>query len=69
MIVTSRFGGGWRRSVALVLLAMFGLPAIGYSADTSTMVAEGRQAYDAKDYARARELFEEACNRPWIPVR
>ena len=62
MIVASHFGGAWRRSVALLLVAVFGLPAIGYSAEPSAMVSEGIKAYQAKDYARARTLFDQACN-------
>ncbi|MEE9254108.1 MAG: hypothetical protein V3U43_04185 [Pseudomonadales bacterium] len=62
MIMTARFGGAWRRSVVLLLVALFGLPATGYSADPSAMVSEGIKAYQAKDYARARTLFDQACN-------
>ena len=49
MIVTSHFGGAWRRSVALLLVAVFGLPAVSYSADPSAMLSEGRTALKAKD--------------------
>ena len=61
MIMTFHIGGARRLSVALLLVALFGLPAVGYSADPSAMVAEGVKAYQAKDYARARTLFDEAC--------
>ncbi len=61
MIMTFHFGGAWRRSVALLCVALFVLPAVGYSADTSSMVSEGDEAYTAKDYARARALYDQAC--------
>ncbi len=63
MIMTFHFGGAWRRSVALLFVALFVLPAVGYSADTSSMALEGGEAYKAKDYARARELYDQACER------
>ncbi len=61
MIMTARFGGAWRRSVVLLILALFALPATGYSAEPSAMVSEGIKAYQAKDYARARTLYDQAC--------
>ncbi len=61
MIMTFHFGGAWRRSVALLFVALFVLPAVGYSADTSSMVSKGNKAYKAKHYARARALFDQAC--------
>ena len=48
-------------SVALLFVALFGLPAVGYSADTRSMVLKGNRAYKAKHYARARALFDRAC--------
>ena len=51
---TMRSRRGWsRRSLAL--------PAVCYGADPSSIFAEGKAAYDAHDYARARALYEQAC--------
>jgi hypothetical protein len=61
MILTSHFGGAWRLSVALLLVAVFRLPTVGYSAEPSAMVSEGVEAYQAKDFARARALYDQAC--------
>lgn len=47
--------------MALLFLAFFVLPAVGYGADTSSMVSEGIEAYEARDYARARSLYDQAC--------
>ncbi len=61
MIMTFHFGGASRRSVALLFLAFFVLPAVGYGADPSSMGLEGYKAYKAKDYVRARALYDQAC--------
>ena len=55
------FGGASRRGVVLLLLGLFVLPAVGYSADPYSLVLEGYEAYEAKDYARARARFDQAC--------
>ena len=47
--------------MALLFVALFGLSAVGYSADTRSMVLKGNKAYKAKHYARARALFDRAC--------
>ncbi len=60
MIVTFHFNETWRSSVALLFLAFFVLPAVGYGADPSSMALEGKKAYKAKDYARARALYDQA---------
>ena len=65
MIMTSHFGGAWRRSVVLLFVALFGLPAVGYGAGTSFVFSKGYKAYEAKDYARARTLFDQACKSGW----
>ena len=52
MIMTFHFDGASRRGVVLLLLALFVSPAVGYSADPSSMVSEGYGAYEARDYAQ-----------------
>ena len=61
----------WYRKLALVFLAVFLAPAAAYSADTGSglsdeqrahfMNLEGVGAYNSKNYARARTLFDQAC--------
>ena len=43
------------------LLAFLCVLTNGYGADTDSMVQEGRNAYKAKEYDRARALFDQAC--------
>ena len=61
MIMRFHFVGASGRGVVLLLLALFVPLAVGYSADTSSMVSEGYEAYEARDYARVRALFDQAC--------
>ncbi len=49
MIMRFHFGGASRRGVVLLLLALFVPLAVGYSADPSSMVLEGYEAYEARD--------------------
>ena len=55
------FGRASRLGVALLFLALFVLPPDAYGADVSPAVEEGNEAYETKDYARARALFDQAC--------
>lgn len=61
LAATMRSRRGWSRRSALFFLAGLALPAICHGADPSSIFAEGKAAYDAQDYARARALYEQAC--------